>query len=420
MGRAVRDHRLDNRTARLKLPIRSEPYWRSINEGAHMGYYRGTRVGKWVARFRKRGSSSGYAKITLGEADDSADADGERILDFKQAQDRARAWFEVRACGGRRRGPFTVGDALDAYLERFRGKSLYSTRKRVESAIRPHLGSIEVAALTPSIIREWHEARASSAAQLRTGSKASQPNIRPVVGDEAIRRRRSTANRDLTVLKAALNRAADDRDDLPIEAWRRVKPFEKVDVAKRRYLGEAEARRLVNACALDFRPLVQAALLTGARYGELTKAKVSDFNRESRTLWLADTKSGQPRAVYLDEEGARLFEGITVGAPTDRLIFTRPDGEPWRASQQARPIAAACKTAKLDSIGFHDLRRSYGARLALRGVPLAVIAEAMGHADERITRKHYAHLSPSYVSDTVRAGIAGLGIVKQGNVERIA
>jgi integrase len=47
----------------------------------------------------------------------------------------------------------------------------------------------------------------------------------------------------------------------------------------------------------------------------------------------------------------------------------------------------------------------------MQGVPMAVIAEAMGHADERITRRHYAHLSPSYVSDLVRARAAGLGIV---------
>jgi integrase len=42
-------------------------------------------------------------------------------------------------------------------------------------------------------------------------------------------------------------------------------------------------------------------------------------------------------------------------------------------------------------------------------VPLAVIAEALGHADERITRKHYAHLSPSYVRDAVRNGLGTLG-----------
>ena len=42
---------------------------------------------------------------------------------------------------------------------------------------------------------------------------------------------------------------------------------------------------------------------------------------------------------------------------------------------------------------------------------MAVIAQALGHKDERITRRHYAHLSPSYVADTVRQHAAGMGIV---------
>jgi hypothetical protein len=46
----------------------------------------------------------------------------------------------------------------------------------------------------------------------------------------------------------------------------------------------------------------------------------------------------------------------------------------------------------------------------MAGVPLAVIAEALGHADERITRKHYAHLSPSYVRHAVRTGLGALGV----------
>lgn len=47
---------------------------------------------------------------------------------------------------------------------------------------------------------------------------------------------------------------------------------------------------------------------------------------------------------------------------------------------------------------------------------MAVIAEALGHADERITRRHYAHLSPSYVADTVRQTVVGLGIVERDNL----
>jgi integrase len=56
----------------------------------------------------------------------------------------------------------------------------------------------------------------------------------------------------------------------------------------------------------------------------------------------------------------------------------------------------------------------------MRGVPLAVIAEQLGHADTRITQRHYAHLSPSYVADTIRAKMPTLGIVDKGNVVSIA
>jgi hypothetical protein len=43
----------------------------------------------------------------------------------------------------------------------------------------------------------------------------------------------------------------------------------------------------------------------------------------------------------------------------------------------------------------------------MRGVPLPVIAANLGHADGRMVEKHYGHLAPSYVADTIRA--AGLG-----------
>jgi hypothetical protein len=41
---------------------------------------------------------------------------------------------------------------------------------------------------------------------------------------------------------------------------------------------------------------------------------------------------------------------------------------------------------------------------------MGVIAEQLGHADTRMTEKHYAHLAPSYVADTIRAHFPILGI----------
>ena len=158
--------------------------------------------------------------------------------------------------------------------------------------------------------------------------------------------------------------------------------------------------------------MVMVVLLTGARYSELTALEVRDFDIQSKSLWLRDTKSGTPRAVYLEAEGFRLVSEAIVGKSRTEPIFPRPDGKRWGAAHQMRPMQAAYMAAGLEPVGFHDLRRTYGARLARKGVPMAVIAEALGHADERITRKHYAHLAPSYVAQTIREAAAGLGIVQ--------
>ena len=50
------------------------------------------------------------------------------------------------------------------------------------------------------------------------------------------------------------------------------------------FLSDDECVRLVNACDGSFRDLVRAALLTGCRYGELTRMRAEDFNPEAGTI----------------------------------------------------------------------------------------------------------------------------------------
>jgi integrase len=86
----------------------------------------------------------------------------------------------------------------------------------------------------------------------------------------------------------------------------------------------------------------------------------------------------------------------------------------WSKSDQFRLIRAACIAAKIiPAIAFHELRHTYGSRLAMRGVPMGVIAAQLGHVDTRMTERHYAHLSPSYVAETVRRPFGTLGIVSE-------
>lgn len=57
---------------------------------------------------------------------------------------------------------------------------------------------------------------------------------------------------------------------------------------------------------------------------------------------------------------------------------------------------------KLESISLHELRHSYASAMVRNGAPLIVVAEALGHSGTRMAEKHYAHLAPSFVVDTIR------------------
>jgi integrase len=424
MARTVRDANLETRTARLRLPIRSEPYWRGLEKGFALGYRRRGKGGTWLARRRLEGGG-GYAEHKIGASDDLQDADGVAILDYGQAQKAARAWWrvEVRREEGHdtREGPFTVQNAVDDYLsayERRGGKALYDTRRTAEAHILPPLGGIRVGTLTTRKISDWHHGLAEKRARARTKRGRKQNYRMTGTGSDAVRKRRATANRILTVLKAALNHAWKSGHVASDDAWRRVKPFRAVETARVRYLSEAECVRLVNSCEPAFRSLVRGALLTGCRYSELTTMHVADFNADAGVVTVRESKAGKPRHVVLTDEGQRLFATLTAGKLGTDPIFVRADGGLWGKSYQLRPMLEACARAKIKpAVSFHVLRHTHGSTLAIRGVPMGVIAEQLGHSDTRMTEKHYAHLAPSYVAEMIRAHFPTLGIAGEGTVK---
>ena len=212
------------------------------------------------------------------------------------------------------------------------------------------------------------------------------------------------------MLKASLNRAFNAGRVGSDSAWRRVKPFQKVDEGVVRYLSVEEARRLVNACPADFRKMVQAAFFTGCRYSELARLQTGDFNDDSGTLAVRLSKAKICHVVLTDEARA-AFAVWTAGLAPGSRIFLRADGSIWGKSYQKRLLDAACTAAEISpAVTFHILRHTHGSHLAMAGVPMGVIAAQLGHADTRMTEKHYAHLAPSYVADTIRASFPALGL----------
>lgn len=429
MARTVRDTNLETRAARLRLTPRRKPYWRVIETGLHLGYRRTKEGGgSWVAR-RFVGEGR-YSETKVGTADDLQDADGAILLSFRQAQDGARAWWRVEerkeiGLAPEEDGPFTVGKALDAYFaekERSGSKGVNKARSAANLRIQPELGGIEVAKLTTKRLREWHANLAKAPKLARTSHRAPERKrsaVDPTDAD-AVRARRSTANRTLTILKAALNHAYHDGRVASDDAWRKVKPFREADAAVVHFLSESECRRLVNASEGGFRDLVRAALLTGCRYGELIKMRASDFGIEAGTITVRESKAGKPRHVALTDEGRALFSSLTAGKTARQSIFVRDDGATWGASHQQRPLEAASTRAKIvPAATFHILRHTYASTLAMKGVPMGVIAAQLGHADTRMTEKHYAHLAPNYVADTIRAALPTFGIVETTNVMKL-
>jgi integrase len=419
MARTVRNTKIDTRSSRARLTARREPYWTVISRGCAVGYRRGEKSGTWIAKFRDESGKRSYD--SLGAADDARDPDGISVFSFAQAQERAREFFKrkAREAAGElapHDGPYTVNDAIAAYTkayERRGGKALYDTRLAAETHIMPELGPLPVARLTTHKIEDWHHRLAETPPRMRTKHGAEPQYRRIDRSAEGIRKRRATANRVLTVLKAALNHAWKTGHVATDDAWRRVHPFKAVEIARVRYLTVDECTRLVNACNASFRNLVSAALLTGCRYSELTAMQAADFNADSGVVTVRASKANKPRHVILTDEGQALFSNLTAGKASTDPIFVREDSGLWGKAHQRRPILDACKAAKIKpAISFHVLRHTHGSTLAMRGVPMAVIAEQLGHADTRMTEKHYAHLAPSYVAKTIRAHFPALGLMQ--------
>lgn len=425
MPRAVRDTKLDTQTARDALKIRGKPYYRAIDPGIHLGYRKGKKGGKWLVRWYD--GDGGYDFDTFATADDHEDANGADVLSYSQAQERARQIARKHTSGGKRspsEGPYRVRDAIDDYVDHFEAegkKGGRQMRSAINTHILPNLGSFEVENLTRQQLRKWHRDVANGPRRVRTG-KGQRQQFRDVSNDpDEQRKRKSTANRVLTVLKAALNHAYSEGVVESDDAWRAVKPFRDAEAPRVRYLTDDECKRLMNAAPGDLRNLIAGALLTGCRYSELSRMKVGDFDPDIGNgrggVHIPTSKGGKRRIIHLTAEGTAFFEQLTAGRTKKENIFNRSGGGIWGQAHQTRPLHEACAAARIEpAIGLHILRHTYASRLAMRGVPMPVIAKQLGHADTRMTERHYAHLSEDYVADVVQGAFGEIGVEIGGNI----
>ena len=430
MARTVRDAKLETRAARDRLKPGPNIHWRTlVPKKLHLGHRRRKKgkPGYWLVRHylgldaMKVGR---YSKATIGLADDFEDADGESVLSYADAQKLA-----LGNRPGAPKGALTVAAAIAAYVSwlKIHRAGGHDVERRAALHILPELGAVPIHDLTTDQLNKWRDELAVSPALLRTGfGRAQNRRGAPKSADQK-RARKVTANKSITILKAALNHAfaadlvADDK------AWRRLKSFRGVEGARVRFLSVEEAQRLINAADRDsgFRDLVHAALLTGCRYGDLCRLRVRDFAHGKLSVWMS--KVNKARHVRLTEEGRAFFKQRVVGRDGEEIMLphrrigqeAKKYGErrEWRKSEQKRPMHAACLRAKIKPLGINQLRHTWASLSVMNGVPLLVVADNLGHADTRMVEKHYGHLTKSYMDEAISAGAPRFGAVEASNVQ---
>jgi integrase len=67
-------------------------------------------------------------------------------------------------------------------------------------------------------------------------------------------------------------------------------------------------------------------------------------------------------------------------------VFANPyTGRPLNGHTLTRTFQAALERAEVRKVRFHDLRHTFGTRMAAAGVPMRTLQEWMGHRDFRTT-----------------------------------
>jgi integrase len=345
-------NRITTKADRNKLKQRREPYWRRLEHKSYLGYRKLKRgAGTWIARLTT--SDGGYQYQRIGS---------EAEFDLDTAARQAKEWMSVARTVGTANQ--TVQDCIDDYIEHLElekgGETAREIKLRLKKHVSKRLGSTEVRLLTTRQLKRWHAGMVDSSGD-----------------EESTRRRKDSANRVLSLLKAALNLAFRSDTAADDSAWRKVSPFKDVGASRRLFLTDKQISALLKATTGGFRNLVNAAVLTGARFGELANARVSDFNASSGTLHL-NGKTG-PRTCYLTDVAVQFFSEIARTRLPAANLLCRDDGEAWGKSQQHRPMKEAIKTAKIPAeTVFYSLRHYHISKALLAGIPMQLIAENCG------------------------------------------
>ena len=376
--------KIDSVSARDKLRVRREPYWYRIAKGAYLGYRKMTDGpgGTWTTRMLDA-STGGQKYHSLG--DFSELADNKR---FDAAQKAARDWFEHLDKGGSK-VVLTVGQACDRYVAKARAEGREASAVDLEGRFRrwiesdPKLNGTPIMKLTPGMLNDWRNKLVETPAMLQDKSKkATKP------------RAASSINREMAVLKAALNLALEDGHATSDTAWKtKLKPIKAADRRRDCYLDSDQRRALIAKAPPDLAALLTALSLVPLRPGAVASLTVGSFDERLGVLKIGKDKAGQDRKIGLPKMTAAFFAEQAKGKLPTAPLVARADGQFWNKDSWKYPFKDAVMAAKLPvSATAYALRHSAITDLiALHHLDTMTVAQLSGTSVMMID-KHYGHL----------------------------
>lgn len=184
----------------------------------------------------------------------------------------------------------------------------------------------------------------------------------------------------------------------------------KFDNKRSLYLSVGDAERLLctaeRSSQPQLKPLIQLALLTGARKSELFRAEWQHVDLERRSWLIPMSKTGKARHVPLSQSAVDVLTSLPRLPGCPFVLPNLATGTRFRDVKKAWDTVR--REACLPDLRIHDLRHSAASFMINAGVDLYAVGRVLGHADHQSTMR-YSHLANDTLLAAVEAGAAKMG-----------
>lgn len=388
--------KIDTVTSRDSLKARHAPYWQKIRTECHIGYRKTTSdsSGAWIARYRD--TSGKYQLHSLGSLESFLPS-----RRYDEAVKQAVEWFDHRKTGGISES-ITLANACERYIEKLQSAGKVNGAIDVAGRFKrwvfsdPKLSKTALLKLTPAMLNDWRVKLATTPALLQDKSKTATKL-----------RASSTVNRDMAVLKAALNLAREDGYTNSDHAWRsKLKPIKNAENRRDCYLDIEQRRRLILNSPADLAALLKLMSLIPLRPGAVASLTVSNFEHRLGVLTVGKDKAGRDRKITLPPSTSAFLAEQVSGKATNAPLVSRENGQFWNKDAWKFIFKIAAKAADLpDTATAYALRHSTITDLiVLHRLDTMTVAQISGTSLPMI-EKHYGHLLRDHAA-TALAGLA--------------